>query len=184
MSSSLFSKHFDDTVRLATFAAAFAATLLLAQLIRGLGRFLRINRALQAFPTAPGGNLLLGHVLPLLKAPKQGKGAWDVMEEWVQARGPITRFRVLGTQGVILNDPLLLKRVFQTRFKIYAKDITMSYHPFMPILGTGLVTADGDLWQKQRLLMGPALRVDILDDIVGIAQRGANRLADKLEQYR
>jgi hypothetical protein len=174
----------DDRTRLLAFAATFVCTLLLARLISALGRFVRITRAMQAFPAAPGGNLLLGHVLPLLQAPKRGKGAWDVMEEWCKARGPMTRFRVLGTHGVIVTDPMLLKRVFQTRFKTYAKDLTMSYHPFMPILGTGLVTADGDLWQKQRLLMGPALRVDILDDIVGIAQRCANRLADKLEQHR
>jgi cytochrome P450 len=95
------------------------------------------------------------------------------MEEWSkQADRSIVRFRVLGTHGLVVNDPIDLKRIFQTRFKIYAKDLSLSYHPFMPILGTGLVTADGELWQKQRLLMGPALRVDILDDIVGIAQRG------------
>jgi len=173
-----------DLLRLAVFAAAFAVTLLLAQLIKAVGRFFRISQALQAFPCAPGGDPILGHVIPLLKAPKTGKGAWDVMEAWSKAKGPIVRFRVLGTQGLVVTDPMMLKRIFQTRFKIYAKDLTMSYHPFMPILGTGLVTADGDLWQKQRLLMGPALRVDILDDIVGIAQRGADRLAEKLEQHR
>jgi hypothetical protein len=175
-----------DLPRLLAFAAAFVGTLLLAKLVAAAGRFLRIRAGLAAFPQAPGSNWLLGHVLPLLRAPARGLGAWDVMEEWAAAAGPghITRFRVLGTQGVILTHPLMLKRVFQTRFKSYAKDLSMSYHPFMPILGTGLVTADGDLWQKQRLLMGPALRVDILDDIVGIAQRSAARLADKLEAYR
>lgn len=173
-----------DTLRLAVFAAAFAAVVLLAQLIKAVASFARINAALQRFPNAPGSNFFLGHVIPLLKAPSSGMGAWDLMESWAKAKGSIVRFRVLGTQGVIVTDPLMLKRVFQTRFKIYAKDLTMSYHPFMPILGTGLVTADGDLWQKQRMLMGPALRIDILDDIVGIAQRCADRLADKLEQHR
>jgi hypothetical protein len=173
-----------DLLRLVVFAATFAATLVLAQLIKAVGSFLRISTALRAFPCAPGGDPILGHVIPLLKAPKSGKGAWDLMESWSKAKGSIVRFRVLGTQGLVITDPMVLKRIFQTRFKIYAKDLTMSYHPFMPILGTGLVTADGDLWQKQRLLMGPALRIDILDDIVGIAQRCASRLADKLEQYR
>lgn len=170
--------------RLIAFAAAFAVTVLLAQLIKALGRYIRNSSLLSAFPLAPGSNILLGHVLPLLKCPSQGKGAWDLMEEWSKARGSIVRFRVLGTNGLIVNDPVAFKRIFQTRFKIYAKDLAMSYHPFMPILGTGLVTADGDLWQKQRLLMAPALRVDILDDIVDIAQRGAARLADKLQQYK
>ena len=35
----------------------------------------------------------------------------------------------------------------------------------MPILGTGLVTANGSLWQTQRLLIGPALRLDMLDEV-------------------
>lgn len=64
------------------------------------------------------------------------------------------------------------------RQKAYEKDLALSYHPFLPILGTGLVTSDGDLWQKQRLLIGPALRVEILDDIVGIAHRAVNRQAN------
>jgi len=54
----------------------------------------------------------------------------------------------------------------QTRQRAYVKDLDFSFHPFLPILGTGLVTADGPLWQRQRLLIGTALRVDILDDVV------------------
>jgi len=54
----------------------------------------------------------------------------------------------------------------QTRQRAYVKDLDLSFHPFLPILGTGLVTADGPLWQRQRLLIGTALRVDILDDVV------------------
>lgn len=63
----------------------------------------------------------------------------------------------------------------QVRQKSYEKDLKLSYHPFLPILGTGLVTADGELWQKQRLLMGPTLRVEVLDDIVSIAYTAVNR---------
>ena len=59
-----------------------------------------------------------------------------------------------------------LKRVFQTNQRNYVKDLDFSFHPFLPILGTGLVTAQGQLWQQQRLLMAPTLRVDVLDDVV------------------
>lgn len=41
--------------------------------------------------------------------------------------------------------------------------------------GTGLVTADGELWRTQRLLMTPTLRVEVLDDIIGIAKRAVVR---------
>ena len=58
-----------------------------------------------------------------------------------------------------------------------------SYKHFLPILGTGLVTSDGELWQRQRLLLSGHLRVEILEDIVGIAQRAADRFLAKFERY-
>ena len=53
----------------------------------------------------------------------------------------------------------------QTKQRAYEKDIGFSFSPFMPILGTGLVTADGELWRTQRLLLGPALRTEMLDEV-------------------
>lgn len=162
-------------------AAILGLTWILTKLIRVVGGFWRVHQAVKPIPEAPGRNWLLGHVIPMLQAPKHGKGAWDLIEEWTQQLGPVCRFRVLNTYSVVVSDPASLKRIFQTKFKSYAKDLGLSYHPFLPILGTGLVTSDGDLWQKQRLLIGPALRVDILDDIVGIAKRSTDRLTRKLE---
>lgn len=54
----------------------------------------------------------------------------------------------------------------QTKQRAYVKDIGFSFSPFMPILGTGLVTADGELWRTQRLLLGPALRTEMLDEVL------------------
>jgi cytochrome P450 len=167
-----------------TALVATAGALLLTNLILAALRFLRRELMLRPIPSAPGSNPLLGHALALLRAPERGKGAWDLIEEWAQVKGNICRYRILGTHSVIVADPSALKRVFQTRFKNYIKDLRLSYHPFLPVLGTGLVTADGDLWQKQRLLMAPALRVDILDDIIPIAKRAVDRLSDKLEGLR
>lgn len=205
--------------------AAALAALLLLRLIAAALDFARLElglRRARGVRAARGGHWLLGQVLPLLRAPDRGIGAWDVMESWLvdakkerdgdgEVNGatngttngttnghsnnnntslppspppPLVRFRILGTSGLVVGDPWALKRVFQSRFKTYAKDLKVSYGPFLPILGTGLVTADGDLWQKQRLLIGPALRVEILDDIVGIARRAADRLSEKLSTLR
>lgn len=169
---------------MATALVACAGALLLTNFILGVFRFLRRELMLSPIPVAPGSNLLLGHALAMLRAPNSGKGAWDLIEEWAAVKGNICRFRILGTHSVVVADPGALKRVFQTKFKSYAKDLRLSYHPFLPILGTGLVTADGDLWQKQRLLMAPALRVDILDDIIPIAKHAVDRLCDKWEALR
>jgi hypothetical protein len=154
------------------------------KLVRFTLNFTRISRGLSTVPSAPGYNWLLGHVIPLIQCVQQKKGAWDLMEDWIKARGPLVKFRILGTQGVALRDPIALKRIFQTGQRIYEKELDLSYRPFLPILGTGLVTADGELWQKQRLLMGPVLRADMLDDIIPIAKRGTDRLCAKLEKIK
>ena len=67
---------------------------------------------------------------------------------------------------VVLGSPEAMRRVLQTGVKNYVKDTDFSYKPFMPILGSGLVSAHGELWQHQRLLMAPTLRVHALEDVV------------------
>jgi cytochrome P450 len=46
------------------------------------------------------------------------------------------------------------------------------------------VTANGDLWQQQRLLIGPALRLEILDDVVTISKAAVDRLSAKLAEAK
>ncbi|GLC42904.1 hypothetical protein PLESTB_001812700 [Pleodorina starrii] len=145
--------------------------------------YMRIQRGLASIPSAPGSLPLLGHLIPMITCVRRNIGAWDLMEEWLDKTGPIVKFRFLGTQGVVFRDPAALKRVFQTGYKMYEKDLDVSYRPFLPILGSGLVTADGALWQKQRMLMGPALRVDVLDDIIRIAKKAVDRLCEKLSHH-
>lgn len=165
--------------------AGVATVLAAAIFVPMLLRFARRAMVLSKVPLAPGSNLLLGHVIPMTSCVNRGIGAWDQIVQWVQdSESKLVRFRILGTHCVAFADPMGLKRVFQTGYKIYQKDLALSYHPFMPILGSGLVTADGDLWQKQRSLMGPALRIDVLDDIIAIAHKAVDRLSAKLEAFR
>lgn len=78
----------------------------------------------------------------------------------------------------------LIKRIFQTEQRLFLKDVDLAYYTFLPILGTGLVTSDGNLWQKQRLLMSYVLRVEILDEVVIIAKQAVQRLAQKLNKIK
>lgn len=172
------------TKAVATLTAALL-TICLLKVAGALQRYIRRQLVMASVPRAPGALPLIGHVVTLLKAPARMKGAWDVMEEWLNdGNTDIVQFKILGTHGIVVRGPEALKRIFQLRFKTYMKDLVVSYHPFLPILGTGLVTADGELWQKQRLLMAPALRVDILDDIIYIAKKAVDRLSEKLEGLR
>jgi hypothetical protein len=161
----------------ATSAAVTVAVIVLALVLKTLGRFLRSAWMLRDVPGVPGCNWALGHVWQLTTCVRRHVAAWDQILEWVDAcPGPLVKFRILGTHCVAFSDPVGMKRVFQSAYKIYEKDLALSYAPFLPILGTGLVTANGDQWQQQRTLMGPALRVEVLDDIIYIAKKVGARV--------
>jgi cytochrome P450 len=53
--------------------------------------------------------------------------------------------------------------VLHDRHAIYHKD-NPDYRMLRPILSDGLVTANGDVWRRQRRLMQPAFRREPLDD--------------------
>ena len=160
---------------LAATVLAAAAAALLAQLLRGIFNCIRIGRGLVAVPVAPDAHWLLGHVPALIQSTP-----WNQMAAWVADSPPLVRMHIGLRHMVVVGTAEGLKRVLQTGQRNYVKDLDFSFHPFLPILGTGLVTADGPLWQEQRLLIAPALRMDILDDVVGVAMRAAGRLSAKL----
>ena len=120
---------------------AIAAIVIIGKGLAFLQDFTRRSYMLRSVPSAPDGNWLLGHVLPMVFCVNKGIGAWDQIAEWIIRKSPskLIKFRILDTHAVAFSDPVGLKRVFQTHYKIYEKDLKLSYHPFLPILGTGLV---------------------------------------------
>lgn len=173
--------------RLLLLALMFAAGIALGRLAKSLRGIQRMQQQLQGVPApAPPSQPLhrwlhewLGPVLPLYRGTP-----WEVMRQWVADCPPIVRIRILLRPCVIVGSAAGLKRIFQTKQRLYEKDLGFSYHPFLPILGSGLVTANGSLWQAQRVLIGPALRMDILDDVVNIAKSAVDRLSKKLARAK
>lgn len=160
--------------------AAYTVT----NLFQGIFSFVSRSRGLAGIPTAPESNWLLGNAIALAT-----NSPWEKMNEWVLAEpSGIIKVRALNTYLVIVGSPQGLKQVFQTKQRDYGKDVAFSYHNFLNILGagptSGLVTAEGEHWRRQRSLMGPTLRTDILDAVIGIGKRAADRLSQKLEAHR
>ena len=132
-------------------------------------------------PSCPDEHWLLGQGLALACA----SAPWHTLNKWLASHGgPIVRFRILNRLAVILDDPTAVRRIFQTHFKAYPKDTAFCYGTFLSILGTGLVTSEGAIWQEQRLLMAPALRVDLLHVVLPVAHEACDRLAEKLQRMR
>lgn len=167
----------------AIIGAALAAYLV-TWLLQGIISFVGTSRGLAGIPSAPESHWLLGNTIALAV-----NSPWEKMNQWVLAEpSGIIKVRALNTYLVIVGSPQGMKQVFQTKQRDYGKDVNFSYHNFLNILGagptSGLVTAEGEHWRRQRSLMGPTLRTDILDAVVGIGKRAADRLSQKLEGHR
>ncbi|CAD7702199.1 unnamed protein product, partial [Ostreobium quekettii] len=163
----------------ARWGAVLLAFFLAARFAIDLIDYLRVRKGLSGVPTAPGCDIFTGHALSLLMA----NTPWERMLDWLIDLEPIVRWRLFLRNCLMVRHPEILRRIFQTNFRAYEKDLA-SYEPFLAILGTGLVTSNGRLWQHQRQLMLPALRVEILDYIVGKAKEVVDLLSAKLEGLR
>lgn len=91
------------------------------------------------------------------------------------------RFHFFGETYVVLADPQAVKRVLQDNWKNYRKDPT-TYSVFLCLLGTGLVSSEGPHWARQRKLISPVLKVDILQETAEVSVAAADRLTAKLER--
>ena len=121
----------------------------------------------------------------LFKAVGSYPCTWDLFARWGASAAPKpARVQIFQRHCVVVADPDLVKRVMQVNLKNYKKDTEFSYEPFLEILGTGLVTSEGETWREQRQRISSALRVEILDDIIAIATRAVDRLSEKLERVR
>ena len=134
---------------------------------------------------APGFIPFIGHTVPLSRAVGAYPCTWDLFAFWSTAKAPKpVRVQIFTRHCVVIADPEPIKRVFNSNIKNYGKDTEFAYNPFLDILGTGLVTSEGESWKRQRGRISQALRMEILDDVVDIATRAVDRLCVKLEKIR
>ncbi|ESS65075.1 cytochrome P450 [Trypanosoma cruzi Dm28c] len=149
-----------------------------------------MDRHLRNIPEAPGRIPVVGHALILM-----GGSPWRKMADWsldsfshadsnkkndAPRTNRLVRFNVLYQRVVYINDPLLLKRVLLTNQRNYAKDVETSYKHFLCLLGTGLVTAEGEHWKKGRLLLSHAMRIDVLEEVPKMTIKAVGRVMDQI----
>ncbi len=128
-------------------------------------------------PHVPSSIPFLGTALQMLT-----HTPWDLMESWHRTYGPIYSFTLLGRTCVSIEKPAYLKEVLQSKIQNVGKDVQFAYKPFLPILGTGIVTSEGKSWMKQRRKISTALKVDILEAIPGATLNAVRRLMVKLDK--
>eukprot|EP00981_Chlorochromonas_danica_P014356 scaffold7822_cov179-Ochromonas_danica.AAC.17 len=107
---------------------------------------------------------------------------WDTMAAWVRQYGTICQFHLFGSDAICLADPELLKIVLQTKLHSFQKDVEWTYRPFMVLLGSGIVTSEGDSWFHQRKLLAAYMKTEVLDLIPDVTFRTTQRFIKKLEK--
>ncbi len=124
-------------------------------------------------PVLPGGLPWLG-VLPALRR--------DSLAVFGRARalGEVVRIPVPRFGLYLLSAPAQVRHVLQDNAGNYRR--TAFHDRLKPLLGEGLVTSDGALWQRQRRLLQPAFRAERIRGFVAIMADGAAALARNWEE--
>ena len=148
------------------------------QLFLSFVRSQQLSRKLSTVPKIPGGIPFFGHLFELLKP-----APWNKISEWAGKYGPIAQFSFFNNHMVIIKDKEMLKQALNSSFMKFQKDMS-TYQPFLCLLGSGLVTSEGELWKKQRSFISPAFRLEILEDVSTISKRATERLIQKLTQIK
>ncbi|MEM1123060.1 MAG: cytochrome P450, partial [Bacteroidota bacterium] len=90
---------------------------------------------------------------------------------------PVPFVRIIAT-----SEPDFMRHVLQQNHRNYKKG--QSYDVLKLILGNGLVTSNGQFWQKQRRLAQPAFHKKHLEDMFTVMGVTARAYLDKLERKR
>jgi cytochrome P450 len=94
--------------------------------------------------------------------------------------GDLTFARLGPTRTYFLNHPDLIEEVLMGRHRDVIKDVAT--RALMPLIGSGLLTGEGESWLKQRRLAAPPLQpkriAGYLETMVSCAQRTAASFRD------
>jgi len=127
----------------------------------------------------PAGALLLGNLASYRRDPLK------LFLDSALESPEIVRFRMGYLPLFLIVEPRYLRHVLQENQRNYVKGV--SYESLRILLGDGLLTAEGDLWRRQRRLIQPAFHkqtlIGKLDLIAGCVQRLVDRL-DRHEHAR
>jgi cytochrome P450 len=94
-----------------------------------------------------------------------------------EAYGDVVRFRVGIWSAYLLSHPDDVKHVLQDNHQNYRKGFTFGY--LKPLVGDGLLTAEGESWRMQRRLIQPAFHHERLTGMVGLMAKAADSLINR-----
>lgn len=121
----------------------------------------------------PRGRLFLGHL------PERRKDPLNLFLRAMRDYGGVVRMKFGPVIVHLVNDPAAIKHVLQDNAKNYVKGF--GYNQLVPLLGTGLLTSEGEFWRRQRKLAQPAFH---RQRIAGFAETMTRATQDMLVRWK
>ncbi len=120
------------------------------------------------------GDFLLGNLSQMIANPFQA------LCDWQRDYGDLVSFRLATRQFYLFSHPKLIEQALIKQGDIFIKN----YHPKKPIglalvLGQGLVTSQGDVWQRQRRLMQPVFQRSNITTLLPQITTAGNNMLDR-----
>jgi len=104
--------------------------------------------SLSTVPPGPRGHFLLGSL------PEVRRDVLAFLSACAREYGDVVRYRIPGAAAYLINHPDLIENVLVHQYRHFVKG--RIYRATRQALGNGLLTSDGETWQRQRLLVQPA----------------------------
>ena len=125
------------------------------------------------------GDFLLGNVNQMIANPFQA------LCDWQRDYGDLVSFRLAARQFYLFSHPKLVEQALIKQSDVFVK----IYNPEKPtglalILGQGLVTSQGDLWQRQRRLMQGVFQRSNITTLLPQVVTAGNNMLNRWRQLR
>ena len=125
-----------------------------------------------AHPPGPGGLPLLGSLFDARRDPL------GFAMKLTRKYGDLVHFRIGYYTGYLLNHPDYADHVLHRNHGNYDKQ-NYNYRMLKPVLGEGLITADGEQWRRHRRLIQPAFQRKQIAAFAGVAVRAAKAMLER-----
>jgi cytochrome P450 len=97
-----------------------------------------------------------------------------------RSHGDVVQFPIPKPPTYLVNSPAGVRHVLVNNAKNYDKS-TIQYQALSLVTGSGLLTANTDLWRKRRPIIQPAFHQKALDNLIPVTQQAADRMLNEIE---
>ncbi|MEZ7933163.1 MAG: cytochrome P450, partial [Candidatus Nanopelagicales bacterium] len=94
--------------------------------------------------------------------------------------GDVVQFPLPRPPTYLVNSPTGVRQVLVNNAKNYSK-ATIQYRALSLVTGSGLLTANTDLWRERRPIIQPAFHQEAMDNLIAVSRQAADRMAAELD---